>query len=255
MVLDIPCRRLSDVKEQVIFSLNIDHHPEQFSRRLTSFRRQVKTVNHGDEGNILLNLVKFLLNNIENFQQIKLENGVPESGGLKYPVKMNFLMSENDKLDLEKHLININLRLTSLNTHFDIIFQALIFAQTYFTNFSSFLSENSPDQRQRPPPPALNNLQNGDHVKEDHESEGQSCCYVCGAEIEPGPFSFSSQRVSSRVCGKCIRFSEMSSNTDMSGMGGQVVQVSCIRKILSCIVIAMQRIFTILRHCLQKLRI
>ena len=138
----------------------------------------------------------------------------------KYPVYLQFSIGKKDKQLLEEDLTfldsSFRLKLPEdeepLRT-FELILFAFLTIELNQDLFCDFISSHPLFQRQ--------SREVGTELEGRKAGEVSRCCGVCGSEVQSTPFSFYGSQFTAQsrtaVCGKCLKFYEMSLNTNRGG--------------------------------------
>ena len=218
----IPTRSVSDENYSELFNLEIQGDQIQI-RKIISQLEQIKYVikyfsktnTISDYMTIRISL-EFLKKYHSDFLSV-LVNFLEEriDGKPKYPVHLQFCVEKKEKQLLEEDLsfLGSSLRLKipeneePLKTYELLLFSFLTIELNQDL-FSDFISSHPRFQKERELSPEL-------------EGDQTRCCGVCGSEVQSTPFSFYGRQFSAEsqtaVCGKCLKFYEMSLNTKRGG--------------------------------------
>ena len=226
MLLKIPTRSVADEDCSELFNLEIQGNHSQ-TKKLSSQLEQIKYVisyfskskNVSDEITIRIS-VEFLKKYLSDFLTVLL-NFLEERSDLKpkYPVHLQFSIGKKEKLLLEEDLTflesSFRLKLPEdeepLKTY-ELILLAFLTIELNQDLFCDFISSHPRFQRER---------REASTCPEVPVSEQSRCCGVCGSEVQSTPFSFYGSQFTAQsktaVCGKCLKFYEMSLNTKRGG--------------------------------------
>ena len=222
MLLKIPTRSLNEEITTELFSTEIDDQNQM--KKITNQVDQIKyVICYFSKSNVPVDdaltiriSISFLRKYHSDFDKIAL-SFFEEKSHLKpkYPVKLQFAIDKRSKELLETDLDFLSTIFSlqkaqhqkSLKT-FELIllaFHAVETNQDLFCDFvTRFLVETAESTE-----------------LEAEADEKFKCCGVCGSEVETGPFSFYGEQFTrvcwTAVCQKCIKFYEMSLNTDRGG--------------------------------------
>ena len=241
MVLNISIKPLKSFidEKSVSYSLALSDNTLKTQYFMESLKRMKKSLKGNydsqkiiDDSFIIDSLLKFSIINVQKQEYINLDlPEFKEQSLFKYPVKLEFTVNKRKKQEIDENMaLLLDAHNKSKKLHSDllmksdqqILLHSLIYAEENQDLFDDFITK------------ALSNLEtdlkqtNGFH--EDYSDPNNltpKCCFVCGSEISlSATFNvFSSEKIQNSVCQKCIKFSEMSSNMDVSTWKCQVQQI------------------------------
>ena len=204
MVLKIPCFSIKEFQEQKIFTLVLNSNNavvQEFIQKMKqrkTFLASFLQMENVSDAELIPILVKFLLINIRECEVKEFRDSKYFSES-KYPVKLQILLKEEEEKSLESNFDHLKIKFhEAFNANgnfkidnFFVIMQALYFADENEENFQDFAVRNLKSETR---------YTNGTGYDED------SCkkhCFVCGAEIMPGLFSyFATEKIKNSVCQK-----------------------------------------------------
>ena len=225
MVLKIPFSTVKDFQDEKIFTLILNGNyalASEFIQKMKQrkvFLANVLQKDSMSDAELIPLLTKFFLKFylLHEFTMKEFKDTKCFSVS-KYPIKIQILLKEEEWRTLEKSFDELKLIFSKKFNrngnieidNFFIVMQALYYADENEENFNDFAIKNFNPKTFK---------ENGIGPKDMKPKH----CFVCGGEIMPGIFSyFATEKTKNSVCQKCIRFSEMSANSDTSKWNCQV---------------------------------
>ena len=240
MVLNISIKPLKSYisEKSVTYRLTLSDNTLKTQYFMESLKRMKKSLKGNYDSQkiidsfIIDSLLKFSILNVQKQEYINLDlPEFKEQTLFKYPVILEFTVNKREKRELDENMAllldahNKSKKFhsdTSMNSDLQILLHSLTFAEENQDLFDDFITKT------------LSNLDNDkkqtNGLHEDYSDPNNltpKCCFVCGSEISSSAtFNvFSSEKIQNSVCQKCIKFSEMSSNMDVSTWKCQVQQI------------------------------